>query len=245
MNVSPITLTVRPANNVRAAAPAPVPPPRRQPEPTPPAPKPSLGERLWKAFNVLGRFPTQFYFNHLSPSVPAKGAELQRFGDADVKEILANAKPGDLILWGSETSFVHGSVYMGNGEIVHALANNGPAGQDFGVVREKIADYVARVPRHRALITRPKDYSEAEAQRTMTFAAAQVGKDYDNWFRTGDDLNFYCTELVWAAVRQGPNKPDIQTSAKLHGLRNVVTTEDIRRSPDMVEVWNKNAPDLS
>jgi len=45
---------------------------------------------------------------------------------AEFKDLKAHLKPGDVILCGNDDSFVHGIVYLGNGEIVHSLAQEKP-----------------------------------------------------------------------------------------------------------------------
>ena len=88
-------------------------------------------DKFWSGVNKLATKPVQYYFSHGSNNVKlsAEDKNLQAFGANEAREILAHARPGDIILWGTKDSFVHGSIYIGNGEIVHALAARAPQGQ--------------------------------------------------------------------------------------------------------------------
>lgn len=203
-----------------------------------------LRDTFWEVVNKLATKPTQYYFNHPHGKPDPNAPKLARFGDAELAQILKVAQPGDILLWGGQTSFVHGSIYLGNGEIVHALANNTPAGPDAqGVFRETIKGYMARVERNRVVVMRVKAFDSADDQATMAYALKQLGKPYDNVFRTTDEAAFYCTELVYHAVEQTAHAPAIGSRKKVMGLFNVVTTDDIRLSADLETLWSKNAPD--
>lgn len=202
----------------------------------------SFGDKFWSGLNHAATKPVQFMFKHMNNVAPDTTGDVTRFGKAELEEILARAKPGDLILWGDATSFVHASVYLGNGEIVHALAARAPEGQKNGVVQEKIEGYLGRVERQRVAILRPKDPDPETVQAALDYARAQVGKDYDYLFRTGKDDAFYCSELAFSAIKQGPRPPRVEAHKGLYGLKPMATNDDLRRSPDLTEVWSKNAP---
>ncbi|MNL36242.1 hypothetical protein D3C87_1583130 [compost metagenome] len=99
-----------------------------------------------------------------------------------------------------------------------------------------------RVDRQRVAILRPKNPDPANTQAAIDFAKAQVGKDYDYLFRTGKDDAFYCSELAFSAIKQGPRPPQVEAHRGLYGLKPMATNDDLRRSPDLTEVWSKNAP---
>ncbi|GEM_PF-4488363 len=202
----------------------------------------SYGDKFWSGLNHAATKPVQFMFKHMNNVAPDTTGDVKRFGKAELKEILDRAKPGDLILLGDATSFVHASVYLGDGEIIHALAARAPQGQKNGVVREKIEAYLERVDRQRVAILRSKNPDPASAQATIDFAKAQVGKDYDYLFRTGKDDAFYCSELAFSAIKHGPRAPRVEAHRALYGLKPMATNDDLRRSPDLEEVWSKNAP---
>src|SRR5438309_1094965 len=74
--------------------------------------KHTILDSFWSSVNHLATKPVQYYFSHGSNNVKMSQADqkLGQFGAEDAKEILAHAQPGDIILWGSKDSFVHGSV---------------------------------------------------------------------------------------------------------------------------------------
>lgn len=200
-----------------------------------------MRDAFWEVVNKLATKPTQGYFN--KKPKPTDAPKLARFGEAELAQILNVAQPGDVILWGGQTSFVHGSIYLGNGEIVHALASNTPVGPDAqGVFRESIKDYIARCERNRIAVMRVKGFTEADNQAVMAYGLKQLGKPYDNIFRTNDEAAFYCTELVMHALRRSAHVPKVGTRKKVMGLFNVVTTDDFRLSADLETLWSKNLP---
>lgn len=203
-----------------------------------------MRDAFWHVVNKLATKPTQAYFNKKPKKTDKPAPKLPRFGDGELAQILKTAQPGDVILWGGQTSFVHGSIYMGNGAIIHALANNTPAGPDAqGVFKENIKDYIARVERNRIVIMRAKGQSEGDRQASMAYMVKQIGKPYDNIFRTHDEAAFYCTELVYHALKRTANPPKIGMRKKVMGLMEVVTTDDYMLSADFETLWTKNAPE--
>lgn len=202
----------------------------------------SLSDRFWGKVNHAAAKPVQTMFKHMSNAKTPDMESLQRLGSKDAQEIVAHAQRGDLILWGDKDSFVHASVYEGNGTLVHALAARAPEGQKNGVVKETVESYVSRVERERVVILRPKHPSAPALEAEVAFADKQLGKDYDYLFRTGKQDAYYCTELAWTASQQGAGHPEIKPHRAALGLKAMVTNDDLRTSPDMVEVWSKNAP---
>jgi uncharacterized protein YycO len=102
---------------------------------------------------------------------------------------------------------------------------------------------MARCERNRVAVLRVKGFDPADKEATMAYALKQLGRPYDNIFRTQDEAAFYCTELVYHALEHGPHAPAIGTRKKVMGLFTVVTTDDIRLSPDLETLWTKNAPE--
>ncbi len=71
-------------------------------------------------FNRLLKLPTKYMFGKDHPEAfPNPRITVNSPEFAELKKTL---KPGDIILCGNDDSFVHGIVYLGNGEIVHSLA---------------------------------------------------------------------------------------------------------------------------
>ncbi len=78
-------------------------------------------------YNRLTKLPTKYMF---SLDHPEKVANPRITVDsAEYAELKQNLQPGDIILCGNDDSFVHGIVYLGNGEIVHSLAQEKPGRQ--------------------------------------------------------------------------------------------------------------------
>lgn len=202
----------------------------------------TLGDRFWGKVNHLAVKPTQTMFKHMNNTKTPDMDSLERLGAADVQDIVAHARRGDLILWGDKESFVHASVYEGDGKMIHALAARAPEGQKNGVVKETVASYVERVERQRVVILRPRTPSATAIEAELAFANRQIGKEYDYLFRTGKTDAYYCTELAWTASQQGTGHPEIKPHRALYGLKPLITNDDLRASKDMVEVWSKNAP---
>ncbi|MEB3236384.1 MAG: YiiX/YebB-like N1pC/P60 family cysteine hydrolase [Candidatus Sericytochromatia bacterium] len=97
-------------------------------------------------FNKVMTLPTKrdFAIDHpeavIHPRITVDSAEF--------KALKAALKPGDVILCGNDDSFVHAIVHLGNGEIVHALAQEHWTRQSTWVDRavDGAADALARLP---------------------------------------------------------------------------------------------------
>lgn len=160
--------------------------------------------------------------------------------DEEVKYLLARLQPGDLILCGNDGSFVHSALYIGNGQIVHALATQPDSPQDFyGVVSEQLLTYTRRSARDTFVVLRPKQITSQDAQQAAQYALAQQGKTYDTLFLMHAGDRFYCTELVWQATQHMRNKPRVFPHKVQFGWE-MVTVEDFMDSPDFQTVWERN-----
>ncbi|PIQ29274.1 hypothetical protein COW36_17175 [bacterium (Candidatus Blackallbacteria) CG17_big_fil_post_rev_8_21_14_2_50_48_46] len=174
-------------------------------------------------------------FNKPSPSdnVPPLSAQ-------ELQALLPRLQSGDVILCGNDQSFVHGILYLGRGEIVHSLATQPDMHDRFrGVVKESLATYIARSPRDTFVILRAKGQSAANFTPALNFAIKQVGKQYDSLFLYQTDERFYCTELVWSALRQIARPPRVMPHLVKYGWE-MVTVEDFMDSPDLETVWTRN-----
>jgi hypothetical protein len=78
-------------------------------------------------YNRLTKLPTKYVFAKDHPENVANPRIT--VGSAEFAEMLKNLKPGDVILNGNDDSFVHAIYYLGNGEIVHSLAQEKPGRQ--------------------------------------------------------------------------------------------------------------------
>jgi hypothetical protein len=174
-------------------------------------------------------------FNKPSPAdnvPPIAGAELQA--------LIAKLQPGDVILCGNDHSFVHGALYIGQGQIIHALATQPDMHERFrGVVQESLATYTARSERDTFVVLRPKQISQAGFAKAVNFARQQIGKTYDSLFLNATDERFYCTELIWKSLRQMPSAPRVYPHKVKYGWE-MVTVEDFMDSPDFQTVWTRN-----
>lgn len=75
-------------------------------------------------YNRLTKLPTKYMFA-LDHAEKAPNPRIT-VASAEYAELKKSLKPGDIILCGNDDSFVHGIVYLGNGEIVHSLAQEKP-----------------------------------------------------------------------------------------------------------------------
>lgn len=170
---------------------------------------------------------------------PDKADDLPRISAARLAEMQKILQPGDVIQCGNDSSFIHALLYLGNDVIIHALAQSGNGRGMVGVVRETLSEYFTRVERDQAVILRPT-WTAAKLTKAKAYAGAQVGKQYDTLFLTDSDDRFYCTELVAATLtKAGVARIEPQLAK---GIWQVVTNDDLRRSPDLKVVYRYNRP---
>lgn len=163
--------------------------------------------------------------------------KLPRFGSADLEKFLGILEPGDLIQCGNDGSFVHSIFYLGNDEIVHALAQAGNGKKMIGVVEETLTGYMTRVERDQIVILRPQWTPETLA-KGIEYARAQVGKDYDTLFLSDAHDRFFCTELCYAILRETGVSEVAPHQTK--GKWKLVTNEDFRACSDLELVYRQN-----
>ncbi|MEW6282721.1 MAG: YiiX/YebB-like N1pC/P60 family cysteine hydrolase [Candidatus Eremiobacterota bacterium] len=118
-------------------------------------------------------------------------------------------KPGDVILtadcaypgwarmefWTVRSNYTHAAYYAGDGKILEAVGG--------GVKEAELDDYFSG--RTKVAIIRPPYASEEDVQAATAFCKSHVGKKYDSVFNTGDDNEFYCSELVYKALKSMPH----------------------------------------
>lgn len=119
-------------------APAPAPPPAPAPGPAP-APSPGAGGNQAAISAALGKVGSPYFYEYggtgpfgfdcsgfVQNAFAAAGKYLprtaaQQFAQAPGRVPLAQAQPGDLLVWGSPSDFSHVAIYLGNGQVVQAL----------------------------------------------------------------------------------------------------------------------------
>ncbi|MET4093579.1 C40 family peptidase [Arthrobacter sp. UYCu712] len=121
-------------------APAPAPAPAPLPAPVP-APAPIAGGSNQTAISVaLGKVGAPYFYEYggtgargfdcsglVQNAFAAAGKYLprtaaQQFAQAPVHVPLSQARPGDLLVWGSAPGFYHVAIYLGGGRVVQALS---------------------------------------------------------------------------------------------------------------------------
>lgn len=159
-------------------------------------------------------------------------------GGKQVLEIMKKLKPGDIVLRGythyldgkfipDKLEFSHGAIYIGNGKIIHAIAE--------GVSETDIIEFTRC---DRIAIFRPKAGQAKAIAKAKKFLKSKV--PYDFGFEI-DVSSLYCFELCAAAYP----KLDIPTKTVKHlfGLvqkENVYLAESFFTSPDMACIYHFN-----
>lgn len=173
---------------------------------------------------------------------PSPADNVAPISAAELQTLTAKLKPGDLILCGNDRSFVHGALYIGQGQIIHSLATQPDMHDRFrGVVHESLTVYTARSERDTFVVLRPKSLNANPAgfAKALSYARAQVGKGYDSLFLNASDERFYCTELLYKALRLLPQAPRMFPHKAKYGWE-MITVEDLMDSPDFETVWTRN-----
>jgi len=159
-------------------------------------------------------------------------------GGKKVLDIIKTLKPGDIILRGynkyldgkfipSKTKFSHGAVYIGEGKIIHAVAE--------GVSLTNVIDFTRC---DRIAIFRPINGQDEAIKRAKEFLGTKV--PYDFGFERGVSA-LYCFELCGECYKE----LDIPhyTVKKFFGLvkrNNVYLADSFFNSPDLKCVFNYN-----
>ncbi|MGE3725140.1 MAG: YiiX/YebB-like N1pC/P60 family cysteine hydrolase [Candidatus Sericytochromatia bacterium] len=170
------------------------------------------------------------------PGVPDN---VPRIDDAGLKAMIAHLQPGDIVLCGNNDSFVHSFVYLGNNEIIHALAQLDAKGNFMGVIRETLTGYIQRIHRDKFVVLRKPGMTPADVEKMRAYQTAQIGKSYDSLFLINTEDRFYCTELVWQALRRVSQPPRVYPHRAKYGW-DLIKNEDYMDSPDLQTVWTYN-----
>lgn len=173
--------------------------------PSAPALKPqSAGDGFSPTKAVAGGILT-FMGRRIPTTVP----EISKERAQHLKDTL---QPGDVILtcdcaypgwarmefWTVRSNYTHAAYYGGDGKIYEAVGG--------GVQEAKLDDFFEG--RLKVALVRPPYQSPEDVKAATAFCQAQVGKPYDNIFSTADDSEFYCSELVYKALKSMPNPID-------------------------------------
>ena len=149
-------------------------------------------------------------------------------------------QPGDIILCGNNSSFVHAMLYIGQNEVIHSLAiQPGSGNRLWGVVKESLTTYFNRSERDTFVVLRSRNANTRDVQAAISYAQDQLGKGYDSLFLTNLADRFYCTELIYHALRKMNNTPRVYPHRVRFGWQ-MVTVEDFMDSPDLQTVWERN-----
>lgn len=198
----------------------------------------SLTKMSWvrKAIYLLSDKVIKYEFNK-----PGQEDNLARISTNEVQQLLKILKPGDIVLCGNNNSFVHGLVYLGNDQIIHALAQLKPNGDYLGVIKETLTGYTKRVARDRFVVLRKPGLTPQDFKRMSDYAHSTLGTSYDSLFLLNTKDRLYCTEILFHTLNQmGPGRaPRVMPHKAKYGW-DLFTVEDIMDSPDLQTVWEYN-----
>lgn len=169
----------------------------------------------------------------------------KRLSGEIVKEGVAHARPGDLIMTNDDGNFMIELLQKATGGGAH-WTHNYMVDSD-GTVMDILIDKEGptRWPLEHAFtdnghaqILRPR-YKDAESlEKTLESARSRFGQmSYDFKFDLESDDAQYCQEYAYKALQEGA--PEIRIKPrKALGLREIVSAEEIQNSPDIDEVWS-------
>ncbi len=203
------------------------------------------GGLVYESLSRLSLFRKGFYL--LSDKVIKKEFNKRSTPDAvpsitppEVQALLKTLQPGDIVLCGNNDSFVHALLYLGNDQIIHALAQLTPSGEFMGVIKETLSGYTQRVSRDKFVVLRKPNLSQAGVQTMAGYAHSVLGTSYDSLFLLDTKERLYCTEMIFQALNSlGSEAPRVMPHRAKYGW-DLFTVEDIMDSPDLVTVWEYN-----
>lgn len=124
-----------------------------------------------------------------------------RLRKADYKALKRVIKKGDIMIVGSGRKFskyfiagpfTHSLCYVGGGKFIHAAAGH-------GVEKIAIKDVIAEYD-HFVLLRLPST-ERSKMSKVIKFLKQQLGQPYDFEFRHGEPTGFYCSELIYFALK--------------------------------------------
>lgn len=130
--------------------------------------------------------------------------------EAQRDAILTSVQPGDVCLenndaypgwqrmehWTMRSNHTHAFIYEGNGQFLQATTPD-------GVQRTDLKTYLKG--RIHVMVSRPPYKTPQDVKAALDFAAAQIGKPYNNAFDKSDTNSYYCSQLVSEALKHMPN----------------------------------------
>lgn len=153
-----------------------------------------------------------------------------------IEDLKSKVKPGDVLMsadlsypgwgrmeyWAIGSHYTHAALAGSDGLVYEAVGE--------GVITSTVEEFLEG--RKKIAIARPGLNAE-EAKEATEYAKSQLGKPYDGVFNYGDDSEFYCSELVAKALKQGKGDVDIPMGT-IFGKEAV--SPDIWRKTPGVEV---------
>lgn len=212
------------------------------------APSGDISTKGGMLFNMLNKSKTAqkvayFFLDYPVRYQMNKGGKSDstpRITQQEIQELRSKLQPGDIILCGNNSSFIHAILYFGNDVIIHSLATKVKTSQKFmGVVKESLEEYLIRSERDKFVVLRNKNLNQEELSKVYQYANKQIGKTYDTLFLLNSDTRFYCTELVYSSLMQLSTPPRMYPSKSKLGWK-LIKNEDFMDSPDFETVWEFN-----
>lgn len=143
-------------------------------------------------------------------------------------------KPGDLLLKDDcrfplsqisarivQCYWIHSGIYVGNNQVIDI-------GSRSYVAAVSLDDFLKA---SKIAIYRPGYASLADVQSAISFVKEQLGKPFNSKFDLGRSNSFYCTQLLYEALKQLPHPIQINVS-KFFG-KPVVLHSDIEKSAEI------------
>lgn len=149
--------------------------------------------------------------------IPTTEPDLKESGKAE--ELKALIKPGDVILtadlaypgwarmefWTVRSNYTHAAYVGDNGNIFEAVGN--------GV--QEVTPESFFEGRLKVAVIRPEGPDAQDVKAATDEIRKHLGKAYDGTFNTGDDSEFYCSELVSKGLKSMPNPIEVPLSSIL------------------------------
>lgn len=148
---------------------------------------------------------------------------LPRVTSSGAQPLLQAMEAGDFVLLGNNGLLTHVAVYVGQGNIVHAMATEktmrgwwgslwdalgrmfGSDERKVGVVREALGEFLERYERDTIVVSRIPNLGAEQATRGLSRIESLIGLPYDYGFKTNNEA-WYCTELVQAFLDEALGK---------------------------------------